>query len=864
MKKLLLTMTALLATVWVWAGVTDLPELSTAENPVYYVIHNTRSEGGLVYFNGTTIKDNNPIALEDKYLFYFTDAGDGKVKICNKTTNLRLQNETSWTEEGANCLIDVTPHSSKAGLFIQYGTGNQDYLNEQNGGRDGYTYWYADDAGSIFTIEKLEDVHMPAAGKTYNIANPIFIGNQGVVKGMTVADADATKATWKTVMYSTENDQWVYNTNSEGKMSLKNVATNKYLNGASLSDTEVFGDLKYLGCGQFNIVVNGATCHAAGHSSGAGSNGDIVHWGGGIGTASAWTFREATEKGYISVYSDFYAPIDITTDDANPKYFPIKSGRGDEKWYTYTSDDQKIALQAYTESDDQLWYFKGAVSDDGTVLVRLFPKSGEGKAMSYENTSDGEGKIVAKALDTNGWTNTWKLQKGSTATHCRLQTSDGANYLSHYNNGNAKMGMYSSSSTSDAGTQMYIYTPKTMYQELVDMVSTAEAKTARTDYGYYKPTEAYTTALNTAKSLTSTSTVLASFNALRNLRNASNSLEAILPEAGKFYRIAYDYGGETGRKYLQGKASTVKGVEYSSETSAASIFYYDGSKLLSFTAGEYLRENDNYRGLQGVGVEGGNVTFEVSPRTIGKLCIKLTSYLHANSGNGNLYSDHCSGNGCNQHDHIVEAVTWLPVPMNTEAGYATLYSPVALDYTYANEERVKAYTATAISEDNTSIEMTECANGIPANTPVILKYVDGGTVENGCVYLHVSNETITAPEKKNKLLGTFAAEYITDDAYVLSKPAEKETGLYKAMKNQSNNTAWKNNGFKAYLPANALNDGGGEAPSLAFNFGTETAIESIENAENVAGKAGIYDLSGRRVKSAQKGIFIINGKKVVK
>ena len=61
---------------------------------------------------------------------------------------------------------------------------------------------------------------------------------------------------------------------------------------------------------------------------------------------------------------------------------------------------------------------------------------------------------------------------------------------------------------------------------------------------------------------------------------------------------------------------------------------------------------------------------------------------------------------------------------------------------------------------------------------------------------------------------------------------------------------------KAYLPISS-------APArIYFDFGTETGILETENG-NVKTE-NCYDLSGRRVQNAQKGIFIVNGKKVVK
>lgn len=48
-----------------------------------------------------------------------------------------------------------------------------------------------------------------------------------------------------------------------------------------------------------------------------------------------------------------------------------------------------------------------------------------------------------------------------------------------------------------------------------------------------------------------------------------------------------------------------------------------------------------------------------------------------------------------------------------------------------------------------------------------------------------------------------------------------------------------------------------------FFEGGETAIENVDGAESAA-KAVVYDLAGRRVQNAQKGVFIVNGKVVVK
>lgn len=47
-----------------------------------------------------------------------------------------------------------------------------------------------------------------------------------------------------------------------------------------------------------------------------------------------------------------------------------------------------------------------------------------------------------------------------------------------------------------------------------------------------------------------------------------------------------------------------------------------------------------------------------------------------------------------------------------------------------------------------------------------------------------------------------------------------------------------------------------------FFSDTATAVKAIDNEQDKGDKA-IYDLSGRRVENPQKGIYIVNGKKVV-
>ena len=81
--------------------------------------------------------------------------------------------------------------------------------------------------------------------------------------------------------------------------------------------------------------------------------------------------------------------------------------------------------------------------------------------------------------------------------------------------------------------------------------------------------------------------------------------------------------------------------------------------------------------------------------------------------------------------------------------------------------------------------------------------------------------------------------------------------------NQEEGTAFKNNAFKAYLPASATSDNAAITfYSFGFDWGGTTGIENIEDAVEENATKAIYDITGRKINSITvPGIYIINGKK---
>lgn len=182
----------------------------------------------------------------------------------------------------------------------------------------------------------------------------------------------------------------------------------------------------------------------------------------------------------------------------------------------------------------------------------------------------------------------------------------------------------------------------------------------------------------------------------------------------------------------------------------------------------------------------------------------------------------------------------------SEAGYATLYLGQA---TYI-PAGVEVYAVTGI--EGNSATMTAVEGVLPANEGVILK--------NAGTYTFKKTAGATGSVEGNLLLGSVENTYVEGNAYVLGM-IEGKVGLYKAMLNTdavggAGTTHFLNNANKAYLPM--TNSEGAQA--LRFNFGETTGIEGVIEGTNA--NAVIFDLSGRRVAKMQKGIYIVNGKKV--
>ncbi|MDD6584912.1 MAG: hypothetical protein PUF07_07950, partial [Bacteroidales bacterium] len=171
--------------------------------------------------------------------------------------------------------------------------------------------------------------------------------------------------------------------------------------------------------------------------------------------------------------------------------------------------------------------------------------------------------------------------------------------------------------------------------------------------------------------------------------------------------------------------------------------------------------------------------------------------------------------------------------------------------------RIKFYTGTVT---NNYFNLTEYTGDvIPANKAFITEYI--GDKSNECAYLQITSDpTPTTKQQEqldnNQLEGQF--ETITTPT-ITGKTICTMQEISSALTFASY-TGTTVKGFRAYLPVDNSTTGGGDS-SFRLVFGVPTGIDTIGNQP--AQEQTVYDLSGRRVEHAGKGLYIVNGKKVM-
>lgn len=207
--------------------------------------------------------------------------------------------------------------------------------------------------------------------------------------------------------------------------------------------------------------------------------------------------------------------------------------------------------------------------------------------------------------------------------------------------------------------------------------------------------------------------------------------------------------------------------------------------------------------------------------------------------------------------------------------YTTLY----VDFPFQIKGDVKAYTIEGVEAKNADgyyfakvKKLAQQGDVVPAQTAVVLECNSTNPADNQL--LPTDDET---PEtSNNRLCGTFFGEAINGLTVKDGTGAERNVtrdnirafnintadsrnpiGFYKL-----NNTVTTIPGNKAFL---VLTNAEAQAKGFVLEFedGGTTGIETIENSKHNTEDGVYYDLQGRRVENPTRGVYIVNGKKVV-
>lgn len=183
------------------------------------------------------------------------------------------------------------------------------------------------------------------------------------------------------------------------------------------------------------------------------------------------------------------------------------------------------------------------------------------------------------------------------------------------------------------------------------------------------------------------------------------------------------------------------------------------------------------------------------------------------------------------------------------ANIATYSSPFPVNL----PDGVDAYIAKQEGENN--VVLQKITGALPANTGVILSSETAATP-----YIPTARTTeplATVNAADNKLVATTGNAVPADvTAYILSKDKDNNSVAVFKKLSSSDRTIKQ---YKAYLKL----DGAQSAQLMNFAF-AGSDLTGIQNVTETSAKSKTaYDLAGRKVGKLQKGIYIVNGKKVI-
>lgn len=631
------------------------------------------------------------------------------------------------------------------------------------------------------------------------------------------------------------------------------------------------------------------------HNNGGGNNHPNNSWYitpnvelDGYYTIKNTAYKDATDKRYTNLYNNFSE--DNYTRAAQKLPTPLANNY---VWHVTTANNNVLTVlngqgtPLYHDGDASLPKLNVAYSDGTNYYF--------GEALNGGNSGRNYKLTIWKGGDYNKYDNQWEFAPVDASNIYNVVCNIPDGYVT-YNatSEKAKNGGFFNIATAPAAGD---FTAKEL--EGYDAAVSIEGKTIKVNYtynlatvkqlatealskagvGYPTTTAATRTALEQAVKGTDASAIA---NALDAFKTSTNEIQ--MPEDGKAYRIKVPYiSGTANYLYCNGEKI---GNKANDETTPATDFVFvchivNGKYMFATNYGTYLSwadsgdANKSYsksaqtstyiiqndwtiepatldKGAGNVSLtdradvfglvqmkalgKDGQTTYYLNSRIDGDFISQLSADKFYDTGWNNM------NRSCYYQFEEVEypnTITFHDAPnINGVSHIATFSAPFATIIPTG----VKAYYVSAKGAEATMTAID--AQAIPANQGVIL------TSESGDAVTMVPAADETAASITGNQLGhsAGAAKTLTaGEGYILGNGTEG-TAFYPC---QAGSLPIN----KAYLL------GKGES-AIVMNFGNAvTGINTI--AAPASAKAPIFDLSGRRVVKATKGLYIQNGKKVI-
>ena len=183
------------------------------------------------------------------------------------------------------------------------------------------------------------------------------------------------------------------------------------------------------------------------------------------------------------------------------------------------------------------------------------------------------------------------------------------------------------------------------------------------------------------------------------------------------------------------------------------------------------------------------------------------------------------------------------------AQYATMVVPFDVATLPTSPSTVTAYELTAVDGEKIT---SSSVDALTADKPVLI-HASAGNYEftaSGVEIAATADDEVTNGLLKASYAGTTAA--VSEHNYVLQKHDTYGVNFYQVI-----GTAATMLPFRAYLVTPT------DAPVLFLDFGNETTGINDVRSKMADVRGEVYNLNGQRVTQPSKGLYIVNGKKVV-